>query len=386
MRSGNGRHRRPRQAPAIVVAAGVTGSAIAIPLLGAGSASAAEPAAWDRVAECESGGLWSADTGNGYYGGLQLSQRVWEEFGGTEYASRADLASRSQQIAVAEKVLAAQGEKAWASCAGIAGLTDRATGTEKGTGKSTGTGTGKATDKSTGTGTDKSTGTDKGAATGRSETDGTSGGASATPSAPGQKGGATTTPKPATGSTTPGAGPTQGVGSGADRAAAATAGAGKHRGEPADEPTKKPEGTTGAADSADSAGVPGSSTPPPATEAAEPGGTASGTPSPANEAAERRAADPGHASRGAGAARDGAVGATVPGDKKVEVVKGTAGGAGASPTSYTVQPGDSLWAIAEERKLDGGWNALYEKNRTAVGSDPDLIHPGQSLDLDAKQG
>ncbi|WP_143665945.1 transglycosylase family protein, partial [Streptomyces griseus] len=69
MGSANGRHRRPRQAPAIVVAAGVTGSAIAIPLLGASGAHAAEASTWDRVAECESGGMWSADLGNGYYGG-----------------------------------------------------------------------------------------------------------------------------------------------------------------------------------------------------------------------------------------------------------------------------------------------------------------------------
>ncbi|WP_237527085.1 transglycosylase family protein, partial [Streptomyces sp. SID2119] len=74
MGSANGRHRRPRQAPAIVVAAGVTGSAIAIPLLGAAGAHAADATTWDRVAECESGGMWSADLGNGYYGGLQFSQ------------------------------------------------------------------------------------------------------------------------------------------------------------------------------------------------------------------------------------------------------------------------------------------------------------------------
>ncbi|WP_234370725.1 transglycosylase family protein, partial [Streptomyces luridiscabiei] len=69
MGSANGRHRRPRQAPAIVVAAGVTGSAIAIPFLGAAGAHAADATTWDRVAECESGGMWSADLGNGYYGG-----------------------------------------------------------------------------------------------------------------------------------------------------------------------------------------------------------------------------------------------------------------------------------------------------------------------------
>ncbi|WP_060889119.1 transglycosylase family protein, partial [Streptomyces scabiei] len=116
MLSGNGRHRRPRQAPALLVAAGVTGSAIAIPLLGATGASAASGTTWDQVAECESGGFWSADTGNGRYGGLQLTQANWEKYGGLEYAKTADLASRSQQIAVAEKVLADQGVGVWSTC------------------------------------------------------------------------------------------------------------------------------------------------------------------------------------------------------------------------------------------------------------------------------
>jgi hypothetical protein len=129
MLSGNGRHRRPRQAPALIVAAGVTGSAIAIPLLGAGSASAADANTWDRVAECESGGAWSADFGNGYYGGLQFSQETWAAYGGTAYAPSADLASRSQQIAVAEKVLAAQGPGAWPACGPLAGLQDDGTAT-----------------------------------------------------------------------------------------------------------------------------------------------------------------------------------------------------------------------------------------------------------------
>ncbi|MFF3752925.1 transglycosylase family protein [Streptomyces sp. NPDC002018] len=122
MRSANGRHRRPRQAPALIVAAGVTGSAIAIPLFAASGASAADGSTWDRVSECESGGMWSADLDNGYYGGLQLSQETWDAFGGGEFAARPDLASRSQQIAVGEKVLAAEGVKAWSSCASVSGL------------------------------------------------------------------------------------------------------------------------------------------------------------------------------------------------------------------------------------------------------------------------
>ncbi|WP_324273143.1 transglycosylase family protein [Blastococcus brunescens] len=71
---------------------------------------------WDAVAQCESGGNWSINTGNGYYGGLQFSPSTWLGFGGGDYAPRADLASKSQQIAVAEKVLAVQGRGAWPTC------------------------------------------------------------------------------------------------------------------------------------------------------------------------------------------------------------------------------------------------------------------------------
>jgi len=71
---------------------------------------------WDAVAQCESGGNWSINTGNGYYGGLQFSASTWSGFGGGEYAPRADLATKAQQIAVAERVLAVQGKGAWPTC------------------------------------------------------------------------------------------------------------------------------------------------------------------------------------------------------------------------------------------------------------------------------
>lgn len=71
---------------------------------------------WDAVAMCESGGNWSINTGNGYFGGLQFSQQTWAGFGGTAYAPRADLATKSEQIAVAERVLAVQGPGAWPTC------------------------------------------------------------------------------------------------------------------------------------------------------------------------------------------------------------------------------------------------------------------------------
>jgi nucleoid-associated protein YgaU len=82
----------------------------------AGSAEAAPASAWDQLAECESGGNWSINTGNGFYGGLQFTASTWRAFGGAAYASRADLASRSEQIAVAQRVLAVQGWKAWPAC------------------------------------------------------------------------------------------------------------------------------------------------------------------------------------------------------------------------------------------------------------------------------
>jgi|GEM_PF-1134442 len=68
---------------------------------------------WDAVAECESDGNWSADTGNGFYGGLQFKESTWKEFGGQ--GSPAD-ASRDEQIAVANRVLAEQGPEAWPKC------------------------------------------------------------------------------------------------------------------------------------------------------------------------------------------------------------------------------------------------------------------------------
>jgi hypothetical protein len=123
MRSGTGRHRRPRQAPALFVTVGVTGAGLALPLLGASGAHASDDGTvWDRVAECESGGLWSANNDNGYYGGLQLTLETWESYGGTDYAERPDLASRGQQIGVAERILGDQGLAAWPSCALGAGL------------------------------------------------------------------------------------------------------------------------------------------------------------------------------------------------------------------------------------------------------------------------
>ncbi|WP_425580925.1 transglycosylase family protein [Streptomyces thermoalcalitolerans] len=117
----------------------MTGSAIAIPLMGASGASAADGTTWDKVAECESGGSWSANSGNGYYGGLQFTQEDWEKYGGLDYAPSADQASRSQQIAVAEKILADRGPEAWPNCGPASGLVKESAAANVDTGVGNGT-------------------------------------------------------------------------------------------------------------------------------------------------------------------------------------------------------------------------------------------------------
>ncbi len=87
--------------------------------LSATAANAADGGTWDALAQCESGGNWATNTGNGYTGGLQFSPTTWAAYGGT--GSAAD-ASREQQIAVAEQVQASQGWGAWPSCAAQLGL------------------------------------------------------------------------------------------------------------------------------------------------------------------------------------------------------------------------------------------------------------------------
>lgn len=78
--------------------------------------ASADSVDWDSVAVCESGGNWSINTGNGYYGGLQFASGTWSGHGGGEFASSAHLATREQQIAVAERVLRTQGIGAWPVC------------------------------------------------------------------------------------------------------------------------------------------------------------------------------------------------------------------------------------------------------------------------------
>ncbi|MGA5197608.1 transglycosylase family protein [Streptomyces exfoliatus] len=353
MRSGNGRHRRPRQAPALVVAAGVTGSAMALPLLATGSASAADAATWDRVAECESGGQWSANFGNGMYGGLQFTQDSWERHGGLVYAPSPDLASRAQQIAVAEKALA-QGSTEWATCAPIAGLTNdgRSTGVDPGptavpkvptgpvaesnrtsglpAGSTGSVATEDAAKKSAGTATPTAPVTPSAPVTPVTPTapGSTAPTAPVSPSAPTDPS-APTTPVAPDSSVKPGTPVTPGAPT--DDVSSATPGTGKHRGDAAPEESAKTD------------------------TSAETGRHASS----ANELTEKPVA------------------VTPVDDAKDSGATDTRG----TSDAYTVQPGDSLSDIARQNELAGGWTALYDANRQTVGLDPDLILPGQSLEL-----
>ena len=106
---------------AIGVGAGLALS-LGIGLSGVVPAEAA-PSVWDKVAQCESGGNWKINTGNGFYGGVQFAAGTWKAYGGKTYASQAHLATKAEQIAIARRVLAGQGPGAWPTCSRRAGLT-----------------------------------------------------------------------------------------------------------------------------------------------------------------------------------------------------------------------------------------------------------------------
>jgi len=112
-----GRHRKPTTSSLRVAKLAVTGAVIGGGTIGmAAQAQAATDAEWDQVARCESSGNWAINTGNGYQGGLQFAPSTWSGHGGGQFAPAANLATREQQIAIAEKVLATQGRGAWPVC------------------------------------------------------------------------------------------------------------------------------------------------------------------------------------------------------------------------------------------------------------------------------
>jgi hypothetical protein len=77
---------------------------------------------WNRLAQCESSGRWHINTGNGYYGGLQISRSTWRGFGGGRFASLPHRATKAEQIKVAERIKRSQGWGAWPACSARIGL------------------------------------------------------------------------------------------------------------------------------------------------------------------------------------------------------------------------------------------------------------------------
>ncbi|RKN08689.1 transglycosylase family protein [Streptomyces radicis] len=328
MRSGTGRHRRPRQAPAFLVAAGVTGAGIALPLLSGGPAQAVSDDTWDRAAECESGGVWSANSGNGYFGGLQLTIAMWEEYGGLEFAGRPDLASRAQQITVAERMLLAQGKEAFPSCGVLSGLwpefreerddPDRAEEAEEAQAEEEIGGPEESAAPERTPGADEERASPEGDADDGSES-----------------------------------------GSADDGAAEAEVGAGEEPSTSSPSPrTPSGEATEDGAD---------------ATDDPEPGGATGGS---ADGRAEREGDDGGTD----GTDRTGS-GRHRGDPDPAEAGRADEEGSGRHAERYEVRRGDTLSAIAVEYGVPGGWPTLHAKNETVIGDDPDYILPGQRLDL-----
>ncbi|GAB2957080.1 LysM peptidoglycan-binding domain-containing protein [Amycolatopsis acidiphila] len=116
--SYRGKHRKMSPAARNIARVAVAGIAVGTPLAIAATPAQAASVNWDAIAQCESGGNWSTNTGNGFYGGLQFTQSTWKAYGGT---GSPQSASREQQIAVAERVLQGQGIGAWPVCGKKAG-------------------------------------------------------------------------------------------------------------------------------------------------------------------------------------------------------------------------------------------------------------------------
>ncbi|MBA4085040.1 transglycosylase family protein [Janibacter terrae] len=123
----------PKHAPTVTTSPArrrIAGVAVAGATAAVGSVATAQSSSaatnanvWDAVAQCESGGNWSINTGNGFYGGLQFTSQTWQGFGGGKYASNAHQATKAQQIEIAQEVLKVQGPGAWPVCSQKAGLT-----------------------------------------------------------------------------------------------------------------------------------------------------------------------------------------------------------------------------------------------------------------------
>ncbi|EST26519.1 hypothetical protein M878_27055 [Streptomyces roseochromogenus subsp. oscitans DS 12.976] len=360
----------------------MTGSAIAIPLLGAASANAADGTTWDKIAECESGGSWSANSGNGYYGGLQISQDDWDKYGGTQYADSADQASRSQQIAVAEKILAGQGTKPWAMCALTAGLTSHSgsvdvdPGVSGSGGSSAGSGSSGGSDPS-GLPDSSSSGSSSGSGSGSDSGSGSS--SDASPGADSGSGSNSASGSDSTGPDSPGPDASGSSSSGAT----ATPAPGASPGKGATGTPEATDGSTGAStpksDKGDETGSTG--------DESRQGGDSSPTATPGTDESDNSQqtsgswslVDTGTLSSGGrhrGESADESAGASAANGQNAPR---SGRHADRERDTYTVREGDSLTSIADSLGVDGGWHALYAANQKVIGADPNHITAGQTL-------
>ena len=116
--ASSGRHRKPSYTRRVIATAAAAGAGVTLPLIASGAAHASS-INWDAVAQCESGGNWHANTGNGEYGGLQFKPGTWARYGGVGNPAAA---SREQQIAIANRVFAEDGLDPWPKCGAASGL------------------------------------------------------------------------------------------------------------------------------------------------------------------------------------------------------------------------------------------------------------------------
>ncbi|RKE17152.1 transglycosylase family protein [Streptomyces sp. TLI_171] len=388
--TGSGRHRRQSQAEKAaeraIAAAGVAGIGIALPLLAATGAHAAPSAVWDRVADCESGGDWSHDGGNGLYGGLQINAQRWTDYGGTQYAPLPSTATRSQQIAVAERILATEGPAAWLSCADDAGL-------------SVVSAPGVVDDNDSADETGSLRGA-RGAAAVNASADGTVATKSGAPvfsGLPGydpvyqvywyEKNGGwfwtshqslyeryvqLTNPQPP----------------------AATAAPSPTAPDASASPTAPVSPVTPVVPV-----LPGDPTASPSPSPSTPGGDQTGNNGNGGTTGNGNGNNGnGNGNGGNGAdsglvitlpAPDASATAPAPTTTPAPEASATAPAATAEPSAaattpaaeYTVGPGDTLIGIARSHGLDGDWSGIYQSNQQVLGENPDLIHPGQVLNL-----
>ncbi|MDT7628300.1 MAG: resuscitation-promoting factor RpfA [Pseudonocardiales bacterium] len=363
-----GRHRKPSTTGNTIAKTALAGAVVSAPLVTAGQAQAAPDNVWDRVAQCESGGNWGISTGNGFQGGLQFTQSTWRSFGGSQFASTANRASREEQIVIAEKVLAGQGWNAWPVCSRKAGA--------RGSSATQRTVAVKAPAKAhpakptprLGT---RAHGTDRPAET------------PAVPVIPAPRQPSEQLPavRPAVQPPAPAAPPAlapllaAATQPDAKPAPALTALPQAHR--PAD--TAAPGVVLAAAPPAIEKAAPA---PAPAPVAAAPApGALAAVPAPvaAPAPAEPKHAAAAPAPAGQKHAAPAPVAAPAPAGPKHAAPAPVAGTPGAGHT-YLVRPGDTLSGIATAQRVPGGWQSIYEANRGGLHS-ANLIRPGQQLNL-----